>query len=271
MQSTRVGGVELSYELLGAGDPLVLVHGGLADHYSWQAVAPALAESFRVLVYDRRGHSRSERVPGPCPRRAHEDDLAALLETLGMAPAHAAGNSYGGSTILGLAARRPELFRGVVAHEPPLMGTVGDEDGELGELVGHAREGIAAAVELMRAGRVEEGTRHFLEDVALGPGAWAGIPDRVREAMLANAPTFVAEQLDRRWADLDTAALAAAYDGPLMLTYGTRSPAWLPALARRLAGSLPGARLKAYEGAGHIPQVTHPAEYVTRLTAFASS
>ncbi|WP_234320844.1 alpha/beta fold hydrolase [Streptomyces katrae] len=128
MARARVNGVDLCCEVVGEGEPLVLVHGSWVDHEPWRFVVPRLAQSFRVLVYDRRGHSRSERPPGRGSRRQDEDGLASLIETLG-APAHVAGNSFGASTALGLASRRPELLRSLAAHE--LMGIVGDEDREL--------------------------------------------------------------------------------------------------------------------------------------------
>lgn len=56
-----MNGVNLYYELHGRGEPLALVHGSWADATSWRFVVTGLAEFFRVLVYDRRGHSRSER------------------------------------------------------------------------------------------------------------------------------------------------------------------------------------------------------------------
>ena len=83
----RIGGVELHVEPpLGAGDPLVIVHGGWTDHTAFDAVAGPLARSFRVTRYDRRGHSRSEYGPGPAPRRRDEDDLAELIEAIGLRP-----------------------------------------------------------------------------------------------------------------------------------------------------------------------------------------
>jgi pimeloyl-ACP methyl ester carboxylesterase len=55
----------LYYERAGErGAPLVLVHGSWGDHHNWESVVPSLAQSFRVLTYDRRGHSQSERPPG---------------------------------------------------------------------------------------------------------------------------------------------------------------------------------------------------------------
>lgn len=122
MPRQRINDIELHYELTGEGDDtVVLVHGGWTDHLSWQFVVPALAERHRVVAYDRRGHSRSDRSTTPASRRLDEADLAALIETLDLGAVNLVGNSYGGSISLGLAARRPDLVRCVAAHEPPLL------------------------------------------------------------------------------------------------------------------------------------------------------
>src|SRR3954453_7212150 len=121
MPTARVNGVELYYELHGSAEPLVLVHGSWGDHHNWDPVVPALAESFRVLAYDRRGHSARERPPGQGSVFEDADDLAGLIDELGLAPAHVAGNSAGAAIVLRAAARRPDHFRSLIAHEPPLF------------------------------------------------------------------------------------------------------------------------------------------------------
>ena len=63
----------------------------------------------------------------PGIRRDDEDDLAAPLEHLGLAPANLVGNSFGASIALALAARRPDLVRSVCVHEPPLLGLCADD------------------------------------------------------------------------------------------------------------------------------------------------
>ena len=66
MATAHVNGVRLFYELSGSGTvPLVLVHGSWDSHDDWDLVVPRLTDSFRVFTYDRRGHSQSERRPGP--------------------------------------------------------------------------------------------------------------------------------------------------------------------------------------------------------------
>lgn len=64
MSAARINGVELCYELSGSGEPLVLVHGSWGDHHNWDPVVSGLAESFRVVADDRRGHSAASVRPG---------------------------------------------------------------------------------------------------------------------------------------------------------------------------------------------------------------
>ncbi|MGW0708119.1 alpha/beta fold hydrolase [Streptomyces sp. NPDC002643] len=264
----QVNGVRLAYDIRGGdGAPLVLVHGSWGDLYNWVPVLPALTERHRVLVYDRRGHSRSERPAGPGSRYEDEEDLAALMETLGFAPAYVAGNSFGGATALGLAARRPELFLGLAAHEPPLTGVVAD-DPALRPQMADTEERFASVLGHLRAGDTLAGARTFVEDVALGPGNWELLPERVRETFLLNAPTFLDEQRDPHWAGLDLTRLARYYTGPVLLTKGTDSPPWLHPIVARLSEALPQARTYTFEGSGHIPHATHPDAYARLLTAF---
>ena len=214
----RVNGARLFYELTGSGDPLVLVHGSWVDHTSWQLVVPDLARSFRVLTYDRRGHSLSEMPLGQGSRREDEEDLAALVEALDLAPAHVVGNSFGGSIALGLAARRPDLFRSLSVHEAPLMGLVAD-DAELRPLITEFWGRIESVVDQLRAGDIEGGTRRFVEEVALGPGAWEQLPEEVRQMNMNNAPTFLGEVQDPKAADFDVSALLR-FSSPVLLTEG---------------------------------------------------
>ena len=76
-------GVGLFYELHAGAMPVVLVHGSWHSHRNWDLVVPRLAEVFRVLTYDRRGHSQSERPTGQGSVREDVADLAVLLEHLG--------------------------------------------------------------------------------------------------------------------------------------------------------------------------------------------
>jgi pimeloyl-ACP methyl ester carboxylesterase len=255
----RIGGVELHVEPpLGAGDPLVIVHGGWTDHIAFDAVVGSLARSFRVIRYDRRGHSRSE-YAGPAPRRRDEDDLAELIEALGLGPAHLVGTSYGAVISLALAIRRPELVRSVLAHEPPLVGVVRDP----------AVEALLASVQdQLAGGDVAGGTQRFFEEAVLGPGAWERLPEPLRRVAMGNAQTFVDLREDPGWATLDVQALSQV-PRPILITTGETSPAWLRRTPVVVAGQA-GISTHTISGAGHSPHLTHPAALAAAVEAVAS-
>ena len=95
MAMVTVNGVGLAYEISGTGEiPLVMVHGSWSSRREWDPVVPQLAESFRVLTFDRRGHSESERPSGPGSVRENVADLAALIEHLELAPDARSGRRH---------------------------------------------------------------------------------------------------------------------------------------------------------------------------------
>jgi pimeloyl-ACP methyl ester carboxylesterase len=262
----RVNDVDLYYQLTGSGDPLVLVHGGWTDAGAWQLVGPQLAGSFQVLTYDRRGHSRSQHPTAPAPRRTHEDDLAALIEAFDLAPAYLVGTSYGASISLGLAARRPDLVRGVFAHEPALLGVL-TRTSKLRSMAAEARASLHTVGQTLATGDIEAGTSRFVEQV-LGPGMWQQLPAGMRRTFLANAPTFLDMLHDPTWADLDAAALSGRR-WPTQLTDGGRSPRWLPTIVTELAHAMGSAQRHTFTAAGHSPHLTSPDEYVRTVADFA--
>jgi pimeloyl-ACP methyl ester carboxylesterase len=257
--------VELHYEMTGEGDPLVLVHGGWSDHGNWQSVVPGLAQSLLVVAYDRRGHGRSQRG-GQGSRRDQEDDLAALIEGLDLEPAHVAGTSFGASIALGLGARRPELVRSVIAHEPPLISVVAS-DPHVEPLLEEVQATIESVKARLARGDTEGGARQFVEEVALGPGAWEQLPEPLRATMIDSAPAFVAEQRDPTWASVDLAALPRI-ECPVLLTQGGQSPSWFLEIVAKLAREIDVAEVGTYRGAGHAPHITHPTDYLAATTAF---
>ena len=265
MPAIQINDVELHYQVQGSGPPLVLVHGSWDSHAVWQDLAPRLADRFRVITYDRRGHSRSERPAGPRTRCQDEDDLAGLIAALAGEAAYVVGNSFGGLVSLGLAARRPELVRALAVHEPPGVSVV--DGGELERLAAEAVALLPAILVELEGGAVESATRRFIDDVAVGPGTWESMPYEERTALIANAPAFVAEQSDTGALSVDVEAVCGC-GTPLLLTTGDGSPRWLQLLVGRLDEVLPHAETATIRGAGHVPHETHPAEYAETLDAF---
>ena len=225
-----VNGTQLYHEVTGtSGTPVVLVHGSWGDHHNWDAVAPALARSFRVLTYDRRGHSRSARPEGPGSLREDAMDLAALLEALGMVPAHVVGNSGGAAVALRLASERPELFRSLTVHEPPLFALLADDPAMRAPLAA-VMERIGAVVELLRAGDAAGGARRFVETIALGQFTRPALLTRGEES-----PRFFPAVVARLARALPHAA-QHLYAGAGHAPHMTHPAAWLEVVGGFIAG-----------------------------------
>ncbi|MGH2405611.1 MAG: alpha/beta fold hydrolase [bacterium] len=256
-------------EEFGSGEPFVLVHGSWVDHMEWPFVVPGLAQRFRVVVYDRRGHSQSERLPTQGSIREDVADLASIIERTG-APAHVLGNSMGASVSLRLAAQRPELMRTLLAHEPPLFGLLRD-DPKTKPLAEELDNRILPVVNDLAAGKMEEGARRFVDTVVFGPGAWDNLlPDEAKRTLINNAPTFLDECRDPEQFSIDLKALSR-FSRPVLLSGGSESPPYFAPVLDQLASVFPNASRKTFPGDGHVPHFTHPAEYVEAIVGFIVS
>jgi 2-hydroxy-6-oxo-octa-2,4-dienoate hydrolase len=118
------GGITTNVLEAGDGPPVVLVHGsgpGVTGYANWRLTMPALAERFRVIAPDMVGFGYTERPAGlRCDVDTWADQVAGVLDALGLERASVVGNSFGGAIALRLAARRPERV-----HKLVLMGSVG--------------------------------------------------------------------------------------------------------------------------------------------------
>lgn len=129
MSVVAVNGVEVYCEQIGVGKRIVFTHGAWTDGGAWQAVAERLAERFELVMWDRRGHSRSQDGTGAGTYLDDARDLASLIEHLGGDPVHLVGNSSGGKVVLDLVAIRPDLAASAAVHEPRVAGFVPDGAG----------------------------------------------------------------------------------------------------------------------------------------------
>jgi 3-oxoadipate enol-lactonase len=110
MPRIEANGIQLYYQLLGPEDAevLVLSNGVLMSTVSWAYQAPELSQHHRLLLYDCRGMWQSDHPPGPYSMELHAEDLAALLDALGIERAHIGGTSYGAEVSMVFALKYPE-------------------------------------------------------------------------------------------------------------------------------------------------------------------
>lgn len=259
-----MNGVRLSYDDEGSGPPLILVHGSWTNRHGWDLVAPRLAERFRVVRHDRRGHSESEAVGGTLEDDAA--DIVALGEQLGLGPFHLACSSRGGVIGLKLAAGRPNLVRSIVCHEPPLTDIV-EPDAPERKQIDDAVTVERRVTAMIDRGEHEGAARLFVEEVAFGPGTWERMPRFMRNTFVENTETFAEEQQDPDVHGVDVEALRR-FSSPVLLTASEDSPSWFRAVIEGLAQVLPQVERHVYRRGGHSPQGNVPDEYVRVVSGF---
>jgi pimeloyl-ACP methyl ester carboxylesterase len=270
MPIDKINSVNIFWELTGEkGDPLVLVHGSWGDHHNWDLVVGEFSKSFRVLTYDRRGHSQSERPTGQGSVDEDIDDLIGLINHLNLSPAHIVGNSFGAAIVLKTAAKQPDLFRSMVIHEPPLIGLLKDNPGTQ-EILRIVNEKIRAVVDLIASGNLEKAAEEFVESIALGPGEWVKLPIEVQKTFIYNAPTWFDEMQDPNSLQIDIETISG-FRKPALISAGSESPPFFPFIIDKLMNAMPHSKRITIEEAGHVPHMSHPAKYIDMVRSFCFS
>ncbi|WP_197042136.1 alpha/beta fold hydrolase [Sandarakinorhabdus oryzae] len=123
-ETAAVNGVSLHYSVRGSGEPLLLLHGFGACAADWGELADRLAATHKVIAVDARGHGQSTNPSGVFRHADAAEDIAALLDILGLNQVRAIGFSSGGITLLHLATRHPDrlskmVIIGATSHFPP--------------------------------------------------------------------------------------------------------------------------------------------------------
>jgi non-heme chloroperoxidase len=187
-QKIHVNGVELHYIDCGTGEPLMLVHGGVGDHHSWEPQLGPFSQHCRVVSYSQR-YSYPNHNPVIVPNHSavtEAEDLAALMRQLTLGRVHLVGASHGAYAALVLALQHPEVVRTLVLAEPPVHGWAKDVPGGEAlfvEFLTTVHEPVRSAFE---RGEVHEAMRLFTNSLG-GPGNFERLSPVARAARLVNA------------------------------------------------------------------------------------
>ncbi|MCZ7424693.1 alpha/beta fold hydrolase [Micromonospora sp. WMMA1949] len=169
-----VNGVHLYYETHGAGRPMILLHGGLTSGEMFAPILPTLAAKHQVVVVDLQGHGRTADVDRPLDMALMADDVAALIDHLGLDRPDVVGFSLGGGVALHAGFRHPEKVGRLVAASAHIR-----RDAVYPELLAQQGQVNAAAAEYMKDTPMYE----LYQRVAPRPEDFARLLDKIGEAM----------------------------------------------------------------------------------------
>jgi pimeloyl-ACP methyl ester carboxylesterase len=113
-QTASINGMEMYYEIIGQGEPLVLLHGFSGCGNNWQTFAPEFSKAYQLIIPDLRGHGRSTNPLNDFTFRQSGHDILALLDHLGIKTCKAIGLSGGAKTLLHLATQQPARIEAMV-------------------------------------------------------------------------------------------------------------------------------------------------------------
>jgi pimeloyl-ACP methyl ester carboxylesterase len=195
MSYADVNGLSLYYEEHGSGEPLVLLHGGLGATELWAPVLPALAAGRRVIAVDLQGHGRTADVDRPFRAETMADDVAALIEHLGIGQADVMGYSLGGFVALRTAIQHPQRVRRLV-----LVSIAIRRDGNHADAIAAMDAMNAAAAEMMKQSPIGA----MYERIAPRPEDWTNL--------VAKTAEFI--KVDYDWTDE-----VRRLEAPTMLVY----------------------------------------------------
>ena len=175
-------GYKFTYVEAGKGEPVILVHGALADYRSAGEVAERLAKRFRVIRYSRRYHYPDKPAQvGDYSPDVHARDLVALIRALHLTRVHLVGHSYGGVVAILAAASAPDLIRTVTLEEPTLMSLIDGTD--LMEQQKKERAALMADVrQKFSAGEANRGADEFLDWVRGNDGRFPSTSEQKQMA-----------------------------------------------------------------------------------------
>jgi pimeloyl-ACP methyl ester carboxylesterase len=264
MQSVKAGKAELDYEIVGSGEPVLLISPVLGDGFLPLVSEPALAGDYGLIRYHRRGWAGSTHTPPPVTIADHASDAVALLEALGITRAHVAGHSSGAAVAVQLALDYPERVHSLALLELSLFSLP----------AGQAFLGAAAPVfETYASGDHERALAAFMS--AVSGLDWSEcqallaqrVPDAVENA-LADADTFFGVELPALAEWRFEGGQAAAIDQPVLSLTGAETERLWIEIADFLRSSLPRVEHCTIEGVGHLLHIQRPEPVAHELAKF---
>jgi pimeloyl-ACP methyl ester carboxylesterase len=275
LETIEAGTVEVSALITGRMDapPLILLHGLGATKASWLTVVPRLAKQHRVVALDLPGFGRSSKPRGAYDAPWFADHVRAVMDELSLSSALVAGNSMGGRVAMEMAMRYPERVEAIACLCPaaafnrrPALWLVKLLRPELGMLASR-----------LPRGQLLGGLRRLFADANCIHDSWydAAIDDfldswhsyqsrRAFFTALRNIYLDEPEGEDGFWTRL------AGMETPALFVYGQRDGLITHHFARKVARTLPEARVLVWRSCGHVPQIEFPDRTARAMTDFFS-
>jgi pimeloyl-ACP methyl ester carboxylesterase len=245
MPTAIINNIQIYYESHGAGEPLVLIPGFASGVWIWFKQIEELAKSFRVITFDPRGVSRSDKPQAAITIKTIADDVAALLEQLNIEQAHILGASFGGFVAQEFVLAYPQKVKSLILcctsfggakHIPPSMEV----------LTAFASTKGLNTEERVRENLLLAFNRTYVE-------THKEEIDKVCELRATNVvPEYVYTQQLQAAVMFDASERVSQIQTPTLVLTGDNDSIVPPQNSRNLAALIPNAELKFINGGSHL-------------------
>lgn len=260
MPYAAVNGQNIAFEDSGSGPVLVFSHGLLMDQTMFAPQIAALQGRYRCISWDERGHGRTATSNPLAPFSYYDsaDDLAALLDHLGIDRAVLIGMSQGGYLSLRAALRYPRRVRALVLIDTQAMPEDPAKMPGYAELLGNwAQNGLSDEVATI------------IEQIILGRD-WNGA-DAWKAKWKQMQPHNLLQCFQTLGSRDDISDAIHAIDVPALVIHGDQDAAISLERAQRMQQALPNAGLSIVKGGGHASNLTHPGQVNPAIEAFLAT
>jgi pimeloyl-ACP methyl ester carboxylesterase len=262
MERANVRGATVEYEILGSGEPILLIHGAMvADAMRPLVEEETLGGHYRLIIYHRRGVGGSDKPPSPYTIEDQAADARALLAELGIESAHVAGHSYGAAIALQLAADAPEVAHTLALLEAPSVKVPSAEQ---------VVEAAGAIGERFASGDKEGASDDFL--TAMGGTGYREPLDRLLpgsfDQAVRDSDAFFTVEFPALGEWGFSAEDAKRIDAPVLRVLGENTIPWFVDSDALFGKWLPNNEQSKIPGVGHFLQMEDPGPVAEGMAAF---
>jgi pimeloyl-ACP methyl ester carboxylesterase len=257
-----VGGLRIAYERVGAGPPLVLVHGYVGDaRGTFGAQIDELSDEFTVVAWDNPGSGRSDDPPEEWNLADFADCLAAFIEAVGIERPHLLGLSFGGGLAIEFYRRHRAVPRSLILADAYAgwRGSLPPDE------VQKRLDQVLALADLP-----PEQFVGFVAPTMFSPAA----PAALTEAFAKNISSFHPSGLRtmaRAFASVDLREFLPTMQIPTLLLYGEEDMRAPPSVAREMHDAVPGSKLVMLPGVGHLSSIEGAERFNLEVRRFIRS
>ena len=259
MTQTRVDDIQMAYTDTGIGRPLVLIHGYPFNRSMWDEQVNALTHSYRVIVPDLRGFGETDSSDGPATMNRMAQDVAHLLDHLGISQAAVGGLSMGGYVTLAFYKQFPSRVRALILADTRASSDTDEAKQTRAQQAEKAlTEGMAGLADAMLPKLLTP------ETVSKHPE----IVKRVRDMMVKTSPQGAAAALHGMAEREDQTSLLSQISVPTLILVGSEDPITPVADSEKMHQAIAGSRLVVLEKASHVSNIEQAEPFNAELERF---